>query len=302
MGGNSRCCTCQQTWDASCAVWAPLTELVLTFCHPYLPYTHADGCALRCAGTNFLTRSTAFQQAGWSPEFTLTEDFALGMELKKHKWHCRWASGCGPAEPNCTGSRRCAVVPADGPPLLSRVLASSAAYIHTLPMRLQQLGCGTVLPVPCGFASQVISTTSGILLLSWHLQLGNATAHGVACTAGHTLPVWKWGRATQMCRRVSAQALCHLLHTCNALYLVSCSSSAAFVPKTGPSASRDALLVVAFPIAASHRTTSIHVSIRSMCRYVEEYLAIGEAPEQVRNCFQQRSRWCKVRSSRPTGV
>lgn len=32
------------------------------------------------------------------------------------------------------------------------------------------------------------------------------------------------------------------------------------------------------------------------CRYVEEYLAIGEAPEQVRNCFQQRSRWCKVRA------
>ena len=30
------------------------------------------------------------------------------------------------------------------------------------------------------------------------------------------------------------------------------------------------------------------------CRYVEEYLAIGEAPDQVRNCFQQRSRWCKV--------
>ena len=30
------------------------------------------------------------------------------------------------------------------------------------------------------------------------------------------------------------------------------------------------------------------------CRYVEEYLAIGEAPDQVRNCFQQRSRWTKV--------
>ena len=29
------------------------------------------------------------------------------------------------------------------------------------------------------------------------------------------------------------------------------------------------------------------------CRYVEEYLVIGEAPEQVRNCFQQRSRWAK---------
>lgn len=31
------------------------------------------------------------------------------------------------------------------------------------------------------------------------------------------------------------------------------------------------------------------------CRYVEEYLAVGEAPDEVRNCFQQRSRWCKVR-------
>ena len=35
------------------------------------------------------------------------------------------------------------------------------------------------------------------------------------------------------------------------------------------------------------------------CRYVEEYLAIGEAPEQVRNCFQQRSRWCKVSGPGP---
>lgn len=30
------------------------------------------------------------------------------------------------------------------------------------------------------------------------------------------------------------------------------------------------------------------------CRYVQEYLAIGEAPDQIRNCYQQRSRWCKV--------
>ncbi len=78
-------------WDASSHFLAPLPKIVKTFCPPLLdPYSHADG-ALRCAGTNFLTRSTAFQQAGWSPEFTLTEDFALGMELKKHKWHCRWA-------------------------------------------------------------------------------------------------------------------------------------------------------------------------------------------------------------------
>ena len=31
------------------------------------------------------------------------------------------------------------------------------------------------------------------------------------------------------------------------------------------------------------------------CRYVQEYLAVGEAPDQIRNCFQQRSRWTKVR-------
>ena len=31
------------------------------------------------------------------------------------------------------------------------------------------------------------------------------------------------------------------------------------------------------------------------CRYVQDYCALGEAPEQVRNCYQQRSRWCKVR-------
>lgn len=40
------------------------------------------------------------------------------------------------------------------------------------------------------------------------------------------------------------------------------------------------------------------------CRYVEEYLAIGEAPDQVRNCFQQRSRWTKVLShlARPSSI
>ncbi len=28
-------------------------------------------------------------QAGWFPEWTLTEDFALGIELKKLKWQVR---------------------------------------------------------------------------------------------------------------------------------------------------------------------------------------------------------------------
>jgi len=43
-----------------------------------------------CAGTNFLIRSAAFREAGWSPEYTLTEDYALGMALKMNKWKCRY--------------------------------------------------------------------------------------------------------------------------------------------------------------------------------------------------------------------
>ena len=38
------------------------------------------------------------------------------------------------------------------------------------------------------------------------------------------------------------------------------------------------------------------------CRYVQEYLAIGEAPDQIRNCYQQRSRWCKVSMYLPVGM
>lgn len=30
------------------------------------------------------------------------------------------------------------------------------------------------------------------------------------------------------------------------------------------------------------------------CRYVTSYLVVGEAPEQVRNAMQQRSRWVKA--------
>ena len=37
-------------------------------------------------GTNFLIRSSAFNECGWMPEYTLTEDYALGMELKMRKW------------------------------------------------------------------------------------------------------------------------------------------------------------------------------------------------------------------------
>jgi len=42
------------------------------------------------AGTNFLVRARAFREAGGSPTYTLTEDFALGMEMAKWGWRCRY--------------------------------------------------------------------------------------------------------------------------------------------------------------------------------------------------------------------
>ena len=45
---------------------------------------------ISCTGTNFLLRSRAFHDAGWFPEWTLTEDFALGIELKRRGWQCRY--------------------------------------------------------------------------------------------------------------------------------------------------------------------------------------------------------------------
>jgi cellulose synthase/poly-beta-1,6-N-acetylglucosamine synthase-like glycosyltransferase len=45
---------------------------------------------ISCTGTNFLLRANAFKDAGWFPEWTLTEDFALGIELKRRKWQCRY--------------------------------------------------------------------------------------------------------------------------------------------------------------------------------------------------------------------
>ncbi|KAK9908885.1 hypothetical protein WJX75_004221 [Coccomyxa subellipsoidea] len=45
---------------------------------------------ISCTGTNFLMRAKAFMEAGGSPTYTLTEDFALGMEMKKYGWQCRY--------------------------------------------------------------------------------------------------------------------------------------------------------------------------------------------------------------------
>ena len=45
---------------------------------------------ISCTGTNFLVRSRALVEVGGSPTWTLTEDLALGMELKRAGWHCRY--------------------------------------------------------------------------------------------------------------------------------------------------------------------------------------------------------------------
>ncbi len=93
------------------------------------------------AGTNFLIRAAAFKQAGWSPEFTLTEDFALGMLLKMHKWHCRYveeylAVGEAPDEVrNCfqQRSRWCKVRPQSHAPQSSINVTIHDHHLHETP-------------------------------------------------------------------------------------------------------------------------------------------------------------------------
>ena len=44
------------------------------------------GCCDMCAQV----RANALLEVGGSPTWTLTEDYALGMQLKKYGWHCRY--------------------------------------------------------------------------------------------------------------------------------------------------------------------------------------------------------------------
>ncbi len=60
------------------------------FCQSYCACSLEVNLFLHVAGTNFLVRCKAVREAGWSPQYTMTEDFALGMEMKKAQWHCRY--------------------------------------------------------------------------------------------------------------------------------------------------------------------------------------------------------------------
>ncbi len=57
---------------------------------PKTPGIVAHGCYDDVTGTNFLVRAQAVMEVGGSPMYTMTEDYALGMELKKFGWHCRY--------------------------------------------------------------------------------------------------------------------------------------------------------------------------------------------------------------------
>ncbi len=45
------------------------------------------------AGTNFCIRAKALAACGWFPEYTITEDYALSMELKKRGFTGKWVAG-----------------------------------------------------------------------------------------------------------------------------------------------------------------------------------------------------------------
>ncbi len=63
--------------------------------------------AVACSGTNFLVRAKAFMEVGGSPTYTLTEDFALGMELKKLHWQCRYVQARSTIPSNFTPPCAC---------------------------------------------------------------------------------------------------------------------------------------------------------------------------------------------------
>jgi cellulose synthase/poly-beta-1,6-N-acetylglucosamine synthase-like glycosyltransferase len=44
---------------------------------------------IACTGTNFCLRVRALAHCGWFPEYTITEDYALGMELKSRGYKVR---------------------------------------------------------------------------------------------------------------------------------------------------------------------------------------------------------------------
>lgn len=56
----------------------------LSFWEYILPGCDAVGY-IACTGTNFCIRANALCECGWFPDWTITEDYALGMELKKRE-------------------------------------------------------------------------------------------------------------------------------------------------------------------------------------------------------------------------
>ena len=51
-------------------------------CTLHLPLPRRAPPPSTAAGTNFAIRASALAQVGWFPDYTVTEDYALGMELK----------------------------------------------------------------------------------------------------------------------------------------------------------------------------------------------------------------------------
>ena len=43
---------------------------------------------ISCTGTNFMLRAEAWQEVDGLPEHTVTEDFAMGIELTLRRWRC----------------------------------------------------------------------------------------------------------------------------------------------------------------------------------------------------------------------
>lgn len=148
---------------------------------------------ISCTGTNFLVRSRALLEVGGSPTWTLTEDFALGMELKRAGWHCRYvpeylAIGEAPdAVRNCfqQRSRWCKghfqIFFGPHCPLLQRGLSPFMRILYCSGVWNYWVGG---LSTPFFMAVPIVTIWSGVfpIVVSWWAALG-LTVYYVATNA-----------------------------------------------------------------------------------------------------------------------
>ena len=132
-------------------------------------------------------------QAGWSPTYTLTEDFALGMELKKRNWSCRYvcdylAIGEAPDQIRNCFQQRSRWTKVSQPPcralLLAMLCDNSLMCQHAADScDLPEVGCMTRLRGQQANRAALLTCLPACLLMKCSQRSSSCTAH--RCPPGH---------------------------------------------------------------------------------------------------------------------